>query len=65
MLRARLKAVHRARTLLAELRGRVAEAIPRAAVVFLMPVLAVEREPEPTPWDSDYWLRRFPDNEQA
>jgi divalent metal cation (Fe/Co/Zn/Cd) transporter len=51
--------------LLAELRGRVAEAIPRAAVVFLMPVVAVEREPEPTPWDSDYWLRRFPDHEQA
>ena len=55
----------RLRQLLAELRGRVTEAIPRAALVFLTPVVAVEPPPEPTPWDPDYWLRRFPDHEQA
>ena len=55
----------RLRQLLAELRGRVAEAVPRAVQVFLTPVLAVDRPPEPTPWDVDYWLRRFPDHEQA
>jgi cation diffusion facilitator family transporter len=55
----------RLRQLLAELRGRVAEAVPRAVKVFLTPVLAVDRPPEPTPWDVDYWLRRFPDHEQA
>lgn len=53
------------RQLLAELRERVAEAIPRVAVVSLMPVVAAEPAPEPTPWDRDYWLRRFPDHEQA
>ncbi len=36
-----------------------------AAVVSLMPVVAVGPPPEPTPWDRDYWLRRFPDDEQA
>ena len=51
--------------LLAELRERIAQAIPRVAVVSLMPVVAVEHPPEPTPWDRDYWLRRFPDHEQA
>jgi hypothetical protein len=30
-----------------------------------MPVVAVEPPPGPTPWDRDYWLRRFPDDEQA
>jgi cation diffusion facilitator family transporter len=55
----------RLRQLLAELRGRVTTAIPRAALVFLTPVVAVEQRPEPTPWDPDYWLRRFPDHEQA
>jgi hypothetical protein len=55
----------RLRQLLAELRGRVTAAIPRAALVFLTPVVAVEPPPEPTPWDTDYWLRRFPDHEQA
>ena len=55
----------RLRQLLAELRGRVAEAVPRAVQVFLTPVLAVDRPPEPTPWDGDFWLRRFPDHEQA
>ncbi len=55
----------RLRQLLAELRGRVTAAIPRAAVVFLTPAVAVEQQPEPTPWDHDYWLRRFPDHEQA
>ena len=55
----------RLRQLLAELRGRVTEAIPRAALVFLTPAVAVEQQPEPTPWDTDYWLRRFPDHEQA
>jgi hypothetical protein len=43
----------------------VAEALPRAADVLLMLVVAVEQQPEPTPWDADYWLRRFPDDEQA
>jgi divalent metal cation (Fe/Co/Zn/Cd) transporter len=55
----------RLRQLLGELRGRVAAAIPRATVVFLTPAVAVEPPPEPTPWDPDYWLRRFPDHEQA
>jgi cation diffusion facilitator family transporter len=55
----------RLRQLLAELRERIAQAIPRVAVVSLMPVVAVEHPPEPTPWDRDYWLRRFPDDEQA
>jgi cation diffusion facilitator family transporter len=55
----------RLRQLLAELRGRVAAAVPRAVNVFLTPVLSVEQPPEPTPWDVDYWLRRFPDHEQA
>jgi hypothetical protein len=30
-----------------------------------MPVVAVDQPPELTPWDHDYWLRRFPDHEQA
>jgi cation diffusion facilitator family transporter len=55
----------RLRQLLAELRERVAAAIPRAALVLLTPAVAVEQQPEPTPWDPDYWLRRFPDQEQA
>jgi cation diffusion facilitator family transporter len=55
----------RLRHLLAELRGRVTAAIPRAAHVFLTPVVTVEQPPEPTPWDRDYWLRRYPDHEQA
>jgi hypothetical protein len=55
----------RLRQLLGELRGRVTAAIPRAAHVFLTPVVTVEQPPEPTPWDRDYWLRRFPDHEQA
>jgi hypothetical protein len=33
--------------------------------VFLMPAIAVEQQPTPTPWDTDYWLRRVPDHEQA
>jgi cation diffusion facilitator family transporter len=55
----------RLRQLLAELRGSVTAAIPRASLIFLTPVIAVEPPPEPTPWDPDYWLRRFPDHEQA
>jgi cation diffusion facilitator family transporter len=55
----------RLRQLLAELRGRVTAAIPRATLVFLTPAVAVEPPPEPTPWDPDYWLRRYPDHEQA
>jgi hypothetical protein len=51
--------------LLAELREHIAQAIPRVTVVSLMPVVAAETPPEPTPWDRDYWLRRFPDREQA
>ena len=53
------------RQLLAELRERITQAIPRATAISLMPVVAVEHQPEPTPWDRDYWLRRFPDPEQA
>jgi cation diffusion facilitator family transporter len=55
----------RLRQLLAELRGRVTAAIPRATHVFLTPAVAVEQPPQPTPWDLDYWLRRYPDHEQA
>jgi cation diffusion facilitator family transporter len=55
----------RLRQLLAELRGRVTEAIPRAGLVFLTPAVAVEPQPAPTAWDPDYWLRRFPEQEQA
>jgi len=55
----------RLRQLLAELRERITQAIPRATAISLMPVVAVEDLPEPTPWDRDYWLRRFPGHEQA
>jgi cation diffusion facilitator family transporter len=55
----------RQRQLLAELRDRIKQAIPRAVAVFLMPVVAVEKPPALTPWDPDYWLRRFPESEQA
>ena len=55
----------RLRQLLAELRRRVIEAVPRAAVVLLTPALALGKQPEPTPWDRDYWLQRLPDHEQA
>ena len=55
----------RLRQLLAQLRGRVVQAVPRAAHVFLTPAVAVEQPPEPTPWDPDYWLRRYPSPEQA
>lgn len=55
----------RLRQLLAELRERITQAIPRVTAVSLMPVVAAEQPPEPTPWDRDYWLRRFPDHEQA
>lgn len=55
----------RLRRLLAELRRRVTEAVPRAALVYLTPVVAVERPAGLTPWDHDYWLRRSPDHEQA
>ena len=55
----------RLRRLLAELRGRVTAAIPRATLVFLTLAVVVDPPPEPTPWDPDYWLRRFPDHEQA
>ena len=55
----------RLRQLLAELRERVTRAVPRVAVVSLMPVVGVEYPPEPTPWDRDYWLQRFPESEQA
>lgn len=54
----------RFRQLLAELRAQVATAIPRATAVFLMPVVALEEQPELTPWDRDYWDRRFPGEEQ-
>jgi cation diffusion facilitator family transporter len=55
----------RLRQLLAELRGRVTAAIPRAGPVFLTPAVADEPQPERTPRDHDYWLRRFPDQQQA
>ncbi len=55
----------RLRQPLAELRGRVAETIPRVAAVLLIPAVAVESQPELTPWERDYWLRRFPEHEQA
>jgi cation diffusion facilitator family transporter len=55
----------RLRQLLAELRGRVTAAIPRASHVFLTPAVTVEQAPEPTPWEPDYWLLRYPEHEQA
>jgi divalent metal cation (Fe/Co/Zn/Cd) transporter len=55
----------RLRQLLADLRGRVVEAIPRAKHVYLTPAVVIEAQPAPTPWDRDYWLRRFPEPEQA
>ena len=55
----------RLRQLVAELRRRVIEAVPRAAVVLLTPAVAIGKQPEPTPWDRDYWLQRLPDHEQA
>ena len=51
--------------LLDHLRGSVVEAIQQSAVVFLMPVVAVEEPPSLTPWDREYWLRLFPDDEQT
>ena len=53
------------RQLLANLRDSVAQAIQRSAIVFLMPVVAAEKQPELTPWDHEYWLRLFPDDEQV
>lgn len=41
------------------------KALPRTVAVFLIPVVAVEKPPELTPWDRDNWLRRLPDDEQA
>jgi divalent metal cation (Fe/Co/Zn/Cd) transporter len=55
----------RLRQLVAELRIRVIEMVPRTAMVYLTPVVAIEKQPELTPWDSTYWLRRLPDHEQA
>jgi divalent metal cation (Fe/Co/Zn/Cd) transporter len=55
----------RQRQLIAELRERVKQTIPRSVGVYLMPVVAVDHPPELTPWDPDYWLRRFPESEQA
>jgi divalent metal cation (Fe/Co/Zn/Cd) transporter len=55
----------RLRQLLAELRRRVIEAVPRVAVVLLTPAVAIGQQPEPTPWDRDYWLQRLPDHEQT
>jgi divalent metal cation (Fe/Co/Zn/Cd) transporter len=50
---------------IAELRVEVTEAVPRAQTVLVSPVLAIPDQPELTPWDRDYWLRRTPDPEQA
>jgi len=50
---------------LGRLRGSVAESVQRSALVFLMPVVAVEERAEPTPWSQEYWLRLFPDDEQV
>ena len=55
----------RLRQLVAELRRRVIEAVPRAAVVLLTPAVAIGKQPESTPWDRDCWLQRLPDHEQA
>lgn len=55
----------RLRQLVTKLRRRVTEAVPRAATVFLTPVIAIDAQPELTPWDRSYWQRRLPDHEQA
>lgn len=55
----------RLRQLVAELRERVVETVPRATMVLLTPAVTIEKQPELTPWDRDYWLRRLPDHEQA
>jgi hypothetical protein len=53
--------------------GNRTQAVSRARGLRLIPWLAVLRAPsscsvgrtQPTPWDPDYWLRRYPDPEQA
>jgi hypothetical protein len=55
----------RLRTLIGELRQRVAEEIPRVGAVHLTPVVTAEDLPALTAFDADYWLRRRPDPEQA
>ena len=53
------------RRAIADLRGKVMQAVPKATAVFLMPVPEVQPVPEPTPQDLEYWLRLFPDPEQV
>jgi cation diffusion facilitator family transporter len=55
----------RLRQLLADLRARVISVLPRASLVYLTPIAAVESRAELTPWARDYWLRQFPDPEQV
>jgi cation diffusion facilitator family transporter len=54
----------RLRELVEDLCGRVTDAIPRAVAVYLMPVVTAADPPAVTPFDPDYWLRRYPDPEQ-
>ena len=55
----------RQRQLVTELCERVTEAVPRAVAVYLMPVVAATPQPALTAFDTDYWLRRYPDPEQS
>ncbi len=55
----------RVRELVDELRGQVREAVPRATIVYVMPVVEAADEPALTPFDVDYYLRRHPDPEQS
>ena len=50
--------------LLDNLRRSIVELTQQSAIVSLMPVVAIEEMPAPTPGDRDYWLRLFPDEDQ-
>ena len=54
----------RQRQLVTELCERVMETVPRTVAVYLMPVVTATAQPALTAFDTDYWLRRYPDPEQ-
>jgi cation diffusion facilitator family transporter len=54
----------RVRELVEELRAQVRSAVPRATIVYMTPVVKAE-EPILTPFDPDYFMRRYPDPEQS
>jgi cation diffusion facilitator family transporter len=53
------------RQLLETLTKRVAESVPRAVAVYLVPVVTATASPAVTAFDIDYWIRRDPAPEQS